>query len=263
MPKRKTKGERGPMFENLTIAERVAEAKEKTRRVVDHLLYVLELHENNAIVLYSPTLSAQIPLSFAANAFKVFQQGLHQFEIVRLCALWDGPDPKKENIPTVIELVDHPDVINSLAQEISTQRNAPESVFYSDDPELQASAIAAYQRIDEQFGEEQAEKARLELRRAIDDGRAIMKSPKHASIMNLRDKHLAHSLSETWREQRTGPIAPMKYGDERYMLDETLPIVETLYCWVNGCSFSFENSRRIDRKNAEALWTACKFKIEG
>jgi hypothetical protein len=38
------------MFENLTIAERVTEAEEKTRRVVDHLLYVLELHENNAIV---------------------------------------------------------------------------------------------------------------------------------------------------------------------------------------------------------------------
>jgi AbiU2 len=250
------------MFENLTIAERVAEAKEKTRRVVDHLLYVLELHENNAIVLYSPTLSAQIPLSFAANAFKVFQQGLHQFEIVRLCALWDGPDPKKENIPTVIELVDHPDVINSLAQEISTHWNAPESVFYYDDPEAQASAVAAFQQIDELFGEEQAEKARLELRRAIDDGRAIMTSAKHASIMNLRDKHLAHSLSETWREQRTGPIAPMKYGDEHDMLDATVPIVEALYRWLNRSSISFDNSRRIDRKNAEALWTACKFKIE-
>src|SRR4030088_456144 len=59
-------------IEKMTIAERVALAQEKTRRVVDHLLYLLELHENNAIVLYSPTLSAQIPLSFAAHAFNVF-----------------------------------------------------------------------------------------------------------------------------------------------------------------------------------------------
>ena len=26
------------------------------------------------------------------DAFNVFQRGLHQFEIVRLCALWDKPD---------------------------------------------------------------------------------------------------------------------------------------------------------------------------
>jgi hypothetical protein len=36
----------------------------------------LELHENNAIVLYSTTLSRQIPTSFAANAFRVFQTAM-------------------------------------------------------------------------------------------------------------------------------------------------------------------------------------------
>src|SRR5205807_1492292 len=94
-------------------------AKEKTRRVVDHLMYLLELHENNAIILYSPTLSAQIPPSFAASAFNVVQSGLHQFEIVRLCALWDRAELEKENIPTIIELIDHADVIESLAQEMA------------------------------------------------------------------------------------------------------------------------------------------------
>jgi hypothetical protein len=86
------------MFDKFSTAERVQMAKEKTKRVLDHLLYLLELHENNAIVLYSPTLSRQIPTSRAANAFNVFQQGLHQIEIVRLCALWDTPDLAKENI---------------------------------------------------------------------------------------------------------------------------------------------------------------------
>jgi hypothetical protein len=71
------------MFENLSVAERMRIAKERTQRVVDHLLYLLELHENNAIILYSTT-SSQIPASFAANAFNVFQRGMHQFEIVRL-----------------------------------------------------------------------------------------------------------------------------------------------------------------------------------
>ncbi len=92
----------------LSVEERISRAKEKGPCVVDHLLYLLELHVNNEIVLYSPTLSSQIPTSHAGNAFKVFQHALHQFEIVRLCALWDGVDLPKENIPTIVELVDHP-----------------------------------------------------------------------------------------------------------------------------------------------------------
>src|SRR4051794_11661522 len=99
------------MFENLSLSERIELAKEKTARVVDHLSYLLELHENNAIVVYSPTLSSQIPTSHAANAFNVFQRGLHQFEVVRLCALWDRAEPEKESIPTIIELVDDENVI--------------------------------------------------------------------------------------------------------------------------------------------------------
>jgi hypothetical protein len=45
------------------------------------------------------------------------------------------------------------------------------------------------------------------------------------------------------------------------LLDATLPIVEALYCWINGTSFSFDDSRKIDRKNARALWESCTFKI--
>ena len=108
------------MFEKMSVSDRVGLAKEKTKRVVDHLHYLLELHENNAIVLYTSTLSQQIPESFAANAFNVFQQGMHQFEIVRLCALWDSAELEKENIPTIIELIDHPNVIEALAQETAS-----------------------------------------------------------------------------------------------------------------------------------------------
>jgi hypothetical protein len=105
------------MFAKMAVSERVSLAKEKIRCLVDHLLYVLELHENNAIVLYSDALSTQIPTSFAANAFNVFQRGLHQFEIVRLCALWDRAELARENIPTVIELIDDDEVIEALALE--------------------------------------------------------------------------------------------------------------------------------------------------
>jgi hypothetical protein len=250
------------MFEDMSTPERIEAAKEKTRRVVDHLHYLLELHENNAIVLYTDTLSKQIPKSFAANAFNVFQQGMHQFEVVRLCALWDRAEREKENIPTIIELINHPDVIEALAEETASHWQGAGGAILnaSPDPDLRVLEERALQQSNEEFGQRQAQKARDELRKAIDDSRGIIASQKHASIMNLRDKHLAHSLSETRREKK-GPLPSMKYGDERDMLNATLPIVEALYCWVNGTGLSFEDSREIDRNNAKALWEGCKFTV--
>ena len=223
---------------------------------------MLELHENNAIVLYFPTLSSQIPTSHAANASIVFRNGLHQFEIVRLCALWDSADLQKENIPLLIELIDHPDVAETIAEEALAYRanqpvghilNAPE------DAELHEFVVETL-RLDNI--EQDAKRVRDDLRQAICDSRAILASPKHELIMNIRDKYLAHSLTETRRERKTGTIAPMKYGDERDILNATLPIVEKLLRGVAGKGVDFENSRRIDRDNAQALWGACTFKIE-
>jgi hypothetical protein len=104
------------MFDNKTSAERIALAKAKMERVLDHFLYVLELHANNEFVVYSHILSAQIRASFAANAFNVFQLSMHQIEIVRLCALWDKAEPDKENIPTVVRLIDNEQVVEDLAK---------------------------------------------------------------------------------------------------------------------------------------------------
>jgi hypothetical protein len=247
----------------LSIAERITAARAKTERLVDHVLYVIELHESNAITLYSPTLASQIPTSYAGNAFIVFRHALHQFEIVRLCALWDRAELERENIPTVIELIDHPDVIEALAQETEARRKGQggQIINLSDDPELDAMEVEALRRNNEEFAAEEAQRARNELRKAIHDGRAILDSPKHASIMNLRDKYLAHSLTETIRERKVGTIDPMKYGDERSVLNASLPIVQALLCHVNGKSFDFEQSRHFDRENAKALWEACTFNI--
>jgi hypothetical protein len=227
--------------EQLSLQERITAAKVKTARLVDHLVYLLALHENNAIVLYSEILSKQIPRSFAANAFNVFRSGLHQFEIVRLCALWDGFDMSKENIPTVVELIDHHDVFESLAQEASTPWRGMGGAH-------------------EALGNHRGQEALRELRQAVRVSRAVCRSPRLKRTMNLRHKHLAHSLSQTYSE-RAGPVARMRHGDERRVLHASLPIVQALYRWVNGTSFSFEQSREIGRKNARALWEACTFNI--
>ena len=96
--------------DEMTTAQRIVAAKATMTKVLDHFLYLLELHENNAIIVYSPHLSDQIPTSYAANAFNVFQSGMHRLAIIRLCALWDKAEREKECVPTVIKLIDNADV---------------------------------------------------------------------------------------------------------------------------------------------------------
>jgi hypothetical protein len=235
------------MFEHLTTAKRIRAAKVKTDRVVDHLLYLLALHENNAIITYSDSLSSQIHLAHAAEAFKAFRAGLHQFEIVRLCALWDSAKddkkkiPAEESIPTIIELIDLPEAIEVLAKEI--QKQWPKAHDY-------------------EFAHEQAKAARDGLRKAIKDVRKISKSSMLRSTMNLRHKHLAHSLTRTQYEKKTKRVPRMKYGYERKILFGTLPIVEALHHWINGRGFSFAPCQEAARNQAEALWKGCTFDIK-
>jgi hypothetical protein len=245
---------------SLTARERIEKAKAKMERVLDHFLYLLELHANNTYVVYSPILSSQIPASYAANAFNVFQRSMHQIAIVRLCALWDGVDPDKENVPTVVALIDDEEVIRMLADDTRQQwADNPISLSDgSDDPAIAAAEMKAARDAEIRFGDQEAAKCSADLRQAIANTQAILASPLLSSVMNIRDKHLAHSLEATYREKR-GPVSPMKYGDEADLINQSCPIVEQFFCWVNGKSFSLANSRTIDDENASALWHACKF----
>jgi AbiU2 len=191
-------GERGqgrtqrPVFEHVTTADRVQAAKVKTERVVDHLLYLLALHESNAIIVYSDTLSSQIRRSLAANAFNVFQGGLHQFEIVRLCALWDRAGPDRESIPTIIELIDLPDSIESLAQETLAHWSGIGGDIMDSSDEMTKEAL---QRSNEAFGQAEAQKARDGLRKAIDDVRTILNSATLKGTSKNSSRQVAANLT--------------------------------------------------------------------
>lgn len=228
-----------PDFSKFSTTERFEHAKRITSRVVDHLHYLIALHENNAIVLYSPTLSSQIPRSYAANAFRVFQTAMHQFEIVRLVALWDHPDIETESILTIRNLIDCTDVINQIKDE--------------------AKSHWAHDFNSIEFGNKQARAAETELTAVLGEISKISSSSELKSIRNLRNKHLAHSVRESRLEKSLGPISPMRYGQERHLLNMTIPIVRTLYLWINSIDYDIENTREIARKRARELWDSCKF----
>ena len=63
-------------IKDLPRPERIRLAKAKMKKVIDHFLYVVELHANNSFVVFSPVLASQIRRSYAANAFNVFQRSI-------------------------------------------------------------------------------------------------------------------------------------------------------------------------------------------
>jgi hypothetical protein len=54
----------------------------------------------------------------------------------------------------------------------------------------------------------------------------------------------------------------VKYEHAGNLFDISIPIVEKLHCWVTGKGFSINESRKISRRCAEALWNGCTFTVE-
>jgi hypothetical protein len=252
---------------DLTTAERVELAKKKTQRLVDVLIDVVNLHEANRIVTYSPLLAGQIPQSFAANAFNSFQRCMHGFELIRLCVLWDPcgvDDLEKESIPAVINLISTKDVLDHLQHETWRAHRAIPTMI-ANEHEHSAEVLAAIrQAVDEHteaHATQEARTIRRKLEFAIRWTRMLERSKRVEATRNYRDKHLAHSLGMTRLEQKRGPIGPMRYGYDRDLLTRTLALVNLLHLGINGAGFTWSESVRIARRNAEALWKGCTFSV--
>lgn len=244
--------------------ERVERAKVITRKLTDLILATIQLNETNKLVTYSGVLADQIPLSRAGAAYNNFQQSLHQFEIIRICTFWDKAEENAETIPTVIELVDDLAATSLLA---NIMRSHHADIGWSSlskqnpDPEIQKFIDSSMRISNFEFGNQQAFKLLTGLRSTILRARNVSGSDLLKTVKTLRDRNLAHSLNETWLEQRE-EVGVMKYGDEKKLLAETIDIVQELHLWVNGSDFDLSGDcTDIARKRAEELWRNCSFSI--
>ncbi len=248
---------------NLTAAQRIAMAKAKMAKVFDNARHLLALHCSNEIVVFSNSLSSQIPRSYAAHAFRIFQDSMFRFEVIRLCALWDKPDASSENIRTVVALVDDPDVFTQLFDERRQfwRSKGIQDLSPPNDPEQLALHEIHMAKWSDENAIRLADKSIANLQQAIQTANSIAGSDILKRIMNSRNKHIAHSLEATHAE-KAGPILPMKFADSKTLLDQTLPLIEKLFSSINYTPFSFDDSRKNDRECAAELWKQCVFTIE-
>lgn len=251
-------------IETWTAAERISLAKERVRSLTDRVLYVIDLHVSNEIILYSDKLSNQIPKSYAARTFSVLQDSQFKFEVISLLVLWDRAQSNAVSIPTVIELIDDDNVISQLADECYKLHSDRGIAFLNKngDPDIQKMIESSSISGQKEFAQSRFYQARAILAACIKTAKEAVQRERMDAVRNLRDR-ASHSLDFTHREKNK-TIAPMKYGDEKELLNQSILLIQDLYCWVNGTSFNIEEDCfEAARKSAEELWHNCKFEISG
>jgi hypothetical protein len=227
------------------------------------------MHEANAIIIYSPCLAEQIPRSFAAHAFRQFQTGMHLYELLRLCAVWDRPRRDRESIPTIVALINKPEISDAIVHE--THRHfeneaLPRDLTLSDDPEIEAAKAEILSNWRINRARDEAKNTRQRLDEAVMRAETVNRWPELEALVRFRNDHIAHNLDlpEPTHEQLQEPstVRRPKYGDERKVLERTIEIADALHLALNGSSFDWHMSREIARKNAAALWEGCSFDVK-
>lgn len=240
--------------------------------IVDHIIHLMNIRAANDLIVFSDTLSKQIPYSRAAVAFNVFQRDAFSFEILRLCAMWDlskADDLEaKISLPTVVQLVDDPLIIQALAEETRAAHligGLPRNYTKSSDTEEEAVFANAMRESQEAFARDQASMIARSLRSAIAWVKLYERGRRVEAIRNYRDKHIAHALTRTWLEVKKAKagdtVDAMKNGDARWLFRRTVAIANNLYLTINGRSFSWGDSIRIAERNAREFWHSCRFQL--
>lgn len=86
--------------------KRLELAQDKTRRLLDFAISNMVSYANSQHLVYSDTISKQIPKSYAANAFKALQHDLMQFQVIKVCRVWENLDLDGYNFKTIEYLID-------------------------------------------------------------------------------------------------------------------------------------------------------------
>jgi hypothetical protein len=252
-------------IKGLPFDERLTYARQSIEGVNNVAHFLNSLHATNQIVLYSDVLSSQIGRSYAGNAYHTFTRGLQEIELVRLCSLWDKGERDAFSIPTVVDLIDNDDVIDCICRLAGETRRCvhdPERPHgeTEEDREIFRKALV---RMGERDERQERRRMCVVTRRTIQEAREIAGSEMLRNVVNFRNKYIAHATGLTHRERAegNGPLPLPKLGDETELLARTLKIIERLDLCVRGISFMWEDSREIEKRNAEYLWHGVTIKV--
>ena len=236
----------------MTTEERIKLAKAKVETIISLLRTLIQIRANNEFLLH---LAKQVGKSYAANAFNVLRDSLYEMELVRLCALWDAAQNAqqartKNSLPAISWLVSTDETIAALSSSIKEDRLKRE--IRNLGPERGAYIEEFLAQMQARRAQEEAARVAERLRAARAKIAEVAASNLHLGLKNFRDKHIAHSLVQTWLETK-GKVVDPEYGHEKELLDATLSLVSDLNYGICDASFSWETAWANSRYCSEAL----------
>jgi hypothetical protein len=92
----------------------------------------------------------------------------------------------------------------------------------------------------------------------VDD---LVASDKLIKIRNERNKNIGHFLSQSRLEQKSGPMPPIKHGDEAWLLDQSIEAIHWLSIAISGANYSWDEARKNARRTSEEFWNGCNIQV--
>ncbi len=209
--------------------------------LLDEILQVAETHR---LIFYKGGVATHIPKSYGAHAFHTLQRTNLNYLIVRLCALWDSRD----------DTIGLKGVFVRITPEIITEaKQRAEAAYAPPGPNPSANEQNCRQRL----GLENADRAELAIQQATDRFKVVKIDERFATIQRMRHKAVAHAGFEPRRNKPSRPSFIL--GDEEWLIEQSIYVLQRLYAGINGTSYSFEDSRLIYRRQAKGFWSNLDF----
>ena len=247
-------------IQDMDVRRRLVLAGGKVEQLWRYMRGLIQTHVNNEYLSYSNCLTAQIPPSYAANAYNNVQDVMFYGELVKLAAMWDTVDLDKISIPTIVELIGTPATKANLFQ----WRHVPEAYRKAN-----AMIVSRMSTIDQEEAwmtiDSQMTRARSAFehfwRSSVCLAHCVSKSNRLKRLIDTRARHFVHNFDKQNYSVRSTPQAPTKYGEERRLLNTTIRITSSLSIVVRNHQIDYANDFEYCRRNADELWLSCHFKL--
>jgi hypothetical protein len=158
-----------------------------------------------------------------------------------------------------------PELVEQIARDTHdrySNESEPVDPDASSNPHHVAARKAWRKKDRSAFAQDAEQQVRQQLAFAADKAAEVLASSRLKAMRKFRDAYIAHNLALPEPDMKTEEkVAPLRYGEERALLEDTVAVADALHCGLNGTSFDWEGSKQIARGNAAALWDNCAFDV--
>lgn len=245
-----------------TPEERLSICQKRIASISNRLRNAIHLNEMCEIVIFSDTLSKQIPTSYAGHSFSLFQRTLIQQQSLMLCTLWDHASDDRMSFPAIKSLID--DEVVSLAyrrsydhwyssaqisfgpgyEKLSAEELEKEEIWHKNDVAIKAS-----------------EYVKPCIQKVLNRIDQFLSCKLIKNTRDLRNIHLAHHLDINSMKTKKEIDPNIKFYYPKKLLFLSLWCCHNLSLGLSGHNQNFADSFDIARIYNQDLWCNCTFDI--